>query len=97
MDEAEFKCNYWRCDIKSNTLNQSYVYPNLKVKIQCAECDKMWLEDQKYALNGYHKHLYSYDCDHCHKNFPGDSVMYTSHLNMCKAPCGGHPLCPCKL
>ena len=50
LEEAEFKCDYWRCHFKSNNLNQSYVYPNLTVKIQCADCDKMCLEDHKYAL-----------------------------------------------
>ena len=98
-----------RCDFKSNTLNelhlhitmkhtfdQSYVYPNSTIEIQCDDCDEMFVEDNNYAQHIYHKHLFSYECDHCHKHLPGDSVMYEIHLNMCQAPCDSHPLCPCK-
>ena len=88
LEEVELKCDYWRCAFKSNTISelllhinmkhaidQSYVYPNSTVEIQCADCDEMFLEDHNHAIHCFHKHLYSYDCDHCHKHFPGDSAM----------------------
>ena len=62
-----------------HAIDQAYVYPLSTGEIQCTDSDEMILEDHKHALHGY-MHLYSYDCDHCYKKCPGDSVMYDTHL-----------------
>ena len=109
MEKVEIKCEYKRCDFISNsssdlenhikkkhTIDASFKYPISTVEVECMECDEIFLEDDNFALHAYYKHLYSYDCIHCHKHLPGESLMYEIHLKMCQAPCGGHPLCPCK-
>ena len=51
--------------------------------------------DQAYAIHLYNAHKIGYDCVHCKKYFPGGDEMYSIHLQLCKAPCDGHPRCPC--
>ena len=109
VEEVELKCKYKRCDFISNTnselkthikkkhsIDESFKYPNSTNEVECIECDDYFLEDDNFALHCYYEHLYSYDCEHCHKHLPGESLMHEIHLKMCQAPCGGHPLCPCQ-
>ena len=51
--------------------------------------------DQAYAIHLYNAHKVGYDCVHCKKYFPGGDEMYSIHLQLCTAPCDGHPRCPC--
>ena len=94
--------------VDAHTINSNFTYPSSNVKticgydigpqdqfFDCEECDEEFFMDQAYAMHLYNAHKIGYDCVHCKKYFPGGDEMYSIHLQLCTAPCDGHPRCPC--
>ena len=95
--------------VDAHTIDSNFTYPSSNVKTicgydigpqdqfpDCDECDEEFSLDHAFAMHLFNSHKVGFDCVHCHKYLPGGDEMYSVHLQLCKAPCDGHPRCPCK-
>ena len=95
--------------VDAHTIDSNFTYPSSNEKTicgydigpqdqypDCDECDEEFSLDHAFAMHLFNSHKVGFDCVHCHKYLPGGDEMYSVHLQLCKAPCDGHPRCPCK-
>ena len=95
--------------VDAHTIDSNFTYPSSNEKTicgydigpqdqfpDCEECDEEFYLDQAFAMHLYNSHKVGYDCVHCSKYLPGDDELYSVHLQLCTAPCDGHPRCPCR-
>ena len=107
--EAISKCKYWTCKYECETkteliqhismehsIDKSFIYPTSIEEAECPECSQIFFIDHQFAMHLYTEHLFMFNCDHCHKNIPGDDGYIEIHMKMCEAPCDGDPHCPCR-
>ena len=94
--------------VDAHTIDSNFTYPSSNVKTTCGydigpqdrwpdceECDLEFSLDHAFAMHLYNFHSVGFDCVHCKKYLPGGDEMYSIHLQLCTAPCDGHPRCPC--
>ena len=95
--------------IDAHTIDSSFTYPSSSEKTicgydvgpqdqspDCDQCREEYFLNHTFAMHLYTSHKIGFDCAHCHKYLPGGDEMYTIHLQLCTAPCDGHPRCPCR-
>ena len=95
--------------VDAHTIDSNFTYPSSNVKTicgydigpqdqfpDCDECDEEFSLDHAFAMHLFHSHKVGFDGVHRHQYLPGGDEMYSVHLQLCKAPCDGHPRCPCK-
>ena len=107
--EKLLKCEYWTCNYTARTstvmkrhvtmkhkIERGFVYPTSPESEECYGCGQTFQIDHSYAMHLYEAHKSSFDCDHCHKHYPGDDMFFSIHLKSCTVPCNGNPRCPCR-
>ena len=109
MEEVELQCKYWTCNFrcvskadmtehisKKHVIDEVFVCFKSTEEAKCPDCVQMSSFNHNFAMHSFTEHFYSFDCEHCKKNFPGDDGYFHIDMEMRKAPCDGNPQCPCQ-